>query len=272
MCAKQRSRPRSFSHFTEELQARGRYTFTKEETIAALHISDNAFHKAAHRLVQEKRIMRIVNKFYAVIPFEYQLSKGMPPTHYIDSLMKFRQQPYYVAVLSAAALHGAAHQSPQELQVVTSRPLPTIRAGRARIHFLTKGKFAETLKQALKTPTGYIQVSTPEATALDLLRYPRVAGGLNNIATVLTELSEVINPKKLAQIAIHCETSYIQRLGYLLDWVGAKKLTPSLITCLKKKRWDYVPLHHASNKEINKSSERNQKWRVVVNETVEADI
>lgn len=237
--------------------------------MAALHISDNAFHKAAHRLVHEKRLMRVVNEFYAAIPAEYRPGGSIPSTYYIDALMKFRQQPYYVGVLSAASLHGAAHQAPQELQVVTSAPLPMIRAPRTRIRFLTKRNLADTPMQQMKTPAGYIAVSTPEATAFDLLRYPRAAAGLNNIATVLTELSEVIKPEKLGKVAATAEASYVQRLGYLMDLVGAEKLTRALADCLAKQRWDYVPLRPGWKSE---SPKRDSKWRVIVNETVEADI
>ena len=264
-----RARPRTLARFAEDLQGHGRLTFTKQEAIAALHISDNAFHKAAHRLIREKCIARIVNEFYSVIPAEYRPSGGVPATHYIDALMKFRQQPYYIGVLSAASLHGAAHQAPQELQVVTTKPLPTIRAKRTRIRFLTKHGLADTPVQPIKAPTGYIQVSTPEATAFDLLRYPRAAGGLNNIATVLTELSEVIDPQKLAQVAAATQPTYVQRLGYLMDQFGAEKLTGALIDCLKKQRWDYVPLRPAWEIE---SPRRDPKWRVIVNETVESDL
>ena len=265
----ERVRPRSFARFTEDLQGHGHYTFTKQEAITSLHISDNAFHKAAHRLIREKSVIRVVNEFYAVVPAEYRASGGLPATHYIDALMKFRQQPYYVGVLSAAALHGAAHQATQELQVVTTKPMPMIRAGRTRIRFLTKHRLAETPVQPVKTPSGYIQVSTPEATAIDLLLYPRIAGGLNNIATVLTELSEVIDPEMLARIAASTKASYIQRLGYLMDQVGAEKLTGSLTRCLKKQRWDYIPLRPGWK---SSSIKRDSKWRVIVNEIVEADI
>lgn len=267
--ATERVSPRSLARFTEDLQGRGRYTFTKQEAVAALHISDNAFHKAAHRLIREKRLMRVVNEFYAAIPAEYRPGGSIPATYYIDALMKFRQQPYYVGVLSAASLHGAAHQAPQEYQIVTSAPLPMIRAPRTRIRFLTKQNIADTPVQQMKTPAGYISVSTPEATAFDLLRYPRAAAGLNNIATILTELSEVIDPKKLTMLAEKTESSYVQRLGYLMDQVGAEKLTSSLAGCLAKQRWDYVSLRPGWKSE---SPKRDSKWRVIVNETVEADI
>ena len=265
----ERSKPRFFSHYIEDLQAHGRYTFTLEEAIRALDISENAFRKAIQRLTQEKRLMRIVNEFYAIIPFEYKLSDGIPATHYLDELMKFKKRSYYVGILSAAELHGAAHQSPQELQVITSQPMPTIKVGRSRIRFFTKSAFSETPVQPIKTPSGYIQVSTPESTALDLLRYPTPAGGLNNIATVLTELSEKIDSKKLARAASFFENCYIQRLGFLLDLLDQKKLTQNLTPYLENTRWDYVRLRAASK---SKSSIKNVKWKVIVNEKVESDL
>ena len=44
--------------------------------------------------------------------------------------------------------------------------------------------------QQIKGVTGYIPVSTPEATATDLIVYARQAGGLDRVLTVLQELAE----------------------------------------------------------------------------------
>jgi hypothetical protein len=48
---------------------------------------------------------------------------------------------------------------------------------------------------------GTILVSTPEATAIDLVGYQHHAGGLDQVATILSELVENINPEKLAAAA-----------------------------------------------------------------------
>ncbi len=143
--------------FAEDLQSQGRYWFTKVEALKALRVTAPAFHKATHRLIQQTKLTRIRNGFYVIVPVEYRRSKGLPATYYIDSLMKFMKQPYYVGVLSAAALHGAAHQSPQELQIVTSRPIPLIEIGQTRIRFITKKEVGKTPVQQVKTLTGYIQ-------------------------------------------------------------------------------------------------------------------
>ena len=98
------------------------------------------------------------------------------------------KQRYYVGLLSAAALHGAAHQAPHEFQVVTDKPTRAMVLGNARIFFITKKGMANTPTVPIKTPTGDVRVSTPEATALDLVRYPQHAGSLSNVATVLADL------------------------------------------------------------------------------------
>jgi predicted transcriptional regulator of viral defense system len=260
----------SLAHFTEDLQGHGRYTFTKKEALEKLGISDNAFRRAVFRLTHKKRLMRAANQFYIIIPFEYRLSEGLPPTSYIDSLMKFREQPYYVGVLSAAALHGAAHQTPQELQVITSDPLPLLKLGRGRIRFLVKRRIQEAPLQGMKTPTGLIQVSTPEVTAFDLLMYPKAAGHLNNIATVLSELAEKIDPEKLKDAAqLGFDLSLVQRLGYLLDQFTEQKPTEALHRWLTQQKTEYVLLR-PSQKDCLKN--RNKKWHVIVNEEVEPDV
>jgi hypothetical protein len=77
--------------------------------------------------------------------------------------------------------------------------------------------------QSLNTPRGTLLVSTPEATALDLVGYPHQAGGLNQVATVLSELAERIDPIKLAAAAAAAPVPWAQRLGYLFERVEASE-------------------------------------------------
>jgi predicted transcriptional regulator of viral defense system len=65
--------------------------------------------------------------FYVIVPLEYASSGILPPEWFIDELMKFLRQPYYVGLLSAAAIHGAAHQQPQEFHVVIPEALRSIK-------------------------------------------------------------------------------------------------------------------------------------------------
>jgi hypothetical protein len=56
-----------------------------------------------------------------VVPPEYREAGCPPASWFIHDLMRFLGQPYYVALLTAAAIHGAAHQQRS----------PRTRAGRA---------------------------------------------------------------------------------------------------------------------------------------------
>jgi len=55
--------------------------------------------------------------------------------------------------------------------------------------------------QSFNTPRGTIRVSTPEATAFDLVGYADQLGGLDQVAMVLGELGEALDPDKLAAVA-----------------------------------------------------------------------
>jgi len=256
-------------NYIEELQSQGRLVFTSDEAQKKLGDSPNAFIKASLRLIRKDKLFRPTTGFYVIIPGEYRNGKSVPPEWYIDALMNFHGLPYYVGGLSAAAFHGAAHQAPQELQVITTKPLRPIIAHRTRIRFLTKKNISETPVQEMKTHTGYFKVSTPEATAFDLVRYYRRVGFLNNVATVLEELSKSIDPKKLVGAAkAEGEITHAQRLGYLLDQYGKKTASVELRKWAKDRITKFVPLRPSWDGEV---LARDENWRVVVNDDVEPD-
>lgn len=61
--------------------------------------------------------------FYVVVPEEYRLWKAVPQEVYLDMMMQYMGRTYYVALLSAAERHGAAHQAPMESQVMVEPPV-----------------------------------------------------------------------------------------------------------------------------------------------------
>lgn len=123
-----------------------------------------------------------------------------------------------MGLLTAAQYHGAAHQRPQQFQVFLEKRRLPLACGRIRVAFLIRKRLREVPVQVLNTPRGTLLVSTPEATALDLVGYQHQAGGLNQVATVLVELAEKLDPAKLAAVA--APVPWAQRLGYLLEQVG----------------------------------------------------
>jgi predicted transcriptional regulator of viral defense system len=260
---------RRLGAYVDGLQASGRYTFRREEAQRALRVSTPAFRKAAWRLLGKGRLLMPRRGFLVIVPMEYRTAGGPPPSWFIDDLMRFHEHPYYIGGLSAAALHGAAHHQPMEFQVVSDIPFRPIRCGRARIRFFSKKHLVPTPTADVKTPTGTMKVSTPEATALDLLRYVHGAGGLGNVATVLSELAEVIRPDALTGVAKReAEPAYVQRLGYLLDLVGAGNKAKALGKWISEKEPTPVPL---SPGKPSRGFPLDSRWRVIINEKIEAE-
>lgn len=260
---------KTLHEWIDALQASGRYVFLRAEAVTQTGCSPDSIKKALQRLAKRRRVAKIKDYFYVVVPLEY-LSAGCPPASwFIQDLMAAMRQPYYVGLLSAAGLHGASHQQPQEFQVVTDRPVRHLRAGRGRIHFFVKKGIDRTPVMDMQTPTGAMRVSTPEATAVDLVRYARAAGYLQNVATVLSELAGALDARRLAGAANRAgDIPTTQRLGYLLDQVGARRVAASLAKRIKQLQPRPVllqPGRTARDKDVN------ERWRVIVNETVEAE-
>ncbi|MBN1426017.1 type IV toxin-antitoxin system AbiEi family antitoxin [Candidatus Fermentibacteria bacterium] len=268
-------RERSPSHqtlrdFVDALQAEGRYTFDRAEAMAVLKVSSPVLKKAMTRLVAKRRIAVPTRGFFVIVPLEYRAAGAPPASWFIDDLMRHLGKPYYVGVLSAAGLHGAAHQQPQEFQVVTAVSRRSAVAGRSRIRFFGKRHVEHTPTAVLKSETGTMRVSTPEATAIDLLRYLSSAGGLGNVATVLAELAERIDPALLAQAAADDgEFACAQRLGYILDAVDSGDRAEELAKLVANADPRRIPLVPGLP---TRGCPVDRRWHLILNERVEADL
>lgn len=260
----QEASPRTLSEYVDRLQQSGQYSFSRRQALRRLGISPAAFKRAAQRLLLQGRLAAPRRGFFVIVPLEYKLAGSPPPSWFIDQLMRYHAQPYYTGLLSAAALHGAAHQQPQEFQVITSAQLRPAAAGRSRIRFLMKKRIESTPTTSVKTQTGWMRVATPEATAVDLVRYPGRAGGWSNLAEVLAELAEALDPHRLALAAQQeADLAAAQRLGFLLDHVGASSKTGPLAAWVKQARPRRVALR--PDREA-RGAPKNPRWQVLVNE------
>jgi predicted transcriptional regulator of viral defense system len=259
----------------DDQQKRGRITFSLQEVLEQFHtISVQGVRNALNRLVKKSEITPILQGFYAVIPVGYALRGMVPPTLYIDDLMKHLNRTYYVALLNAAVFYGAAHQQPQTFSVVISYPTlrDTTRKGNRIAFTATRKTIPQTWLKLFRTEYGDIQVSKPELTAADLITFQKEVGGLNRACTVLYELSESIDFEKLDSTFFdYVPTSSIQRLGYLLE----NELEQSdLAEILFKKsqkfgcKFQRIPLKYSKQ---TKDCETNAKWKIIINETIEID-
>lgn len=269
MHTKQHQDPESLAKLVDELQAGGRYTLTRDEAIASLGITDTALTKAVQRLIAKNRLAVPRRGFYVIVPIEYRQAGAPPPDWYIRDLMAFSDRPYYVGLLSAASLHGAAHQQPQEFQVITDGQLRSVEAGRGRIRFFKKRGLESTPVLDVKTETGLMRVSTPEATALDLLRYRGAAGHIGHVVSVLAELAEKMDPVKTVEAAkLDGSLPNVQRLGFLLDLVGAGEVSSALAEWIAERGHRYVALRPDRPSD---AASKDSRWRLLINEKIEVE-
>jgi predicted transcriptional regulator of viral defense system len=254
--------------YLDVLMVSGRYAFTSSEAKEALKASPAAAKMALARLAKQGLIASPARGFYVIVPPEYRSLGCLPADQFIPALMAHRHQSYYVAVLSAAQYHGAAHHRPQEFQVMLERPRRPIVCGKVRVNFFVKSDLESTPTQEFNTPRGKIIASTPEATALDLVGYQENAGGLDNVATIISELATKLEPKKLALAAKHFPMPWAQRLGYLLSSLGHQSKANQLKELVKNESPQFVSLLPGM---LGSDIGKDQNWRLNVNTTIEAE-
>jgi predicted transcriptional regulator of viral defense system len=253
-------------NFIKSLRARGKRCFTTDEAQATLGIARNAVNNALYRLNKKGDVVSPARNLYLIVPPEYQILGCLPPDHFIPLLMEHWKIPYYVGLLSAAAYHGAAHQQPQVFQVITEKQYRSIHCGNVRVQFIKKKDLGNGITQKITVPTGYLTISTPEMTAMDMLAYTQQSGGLNHIATILTELVDVIDGTKLLKLAKQSPTiAWVQRLGYLLEVIEPENLEQrNMIVALLR--------NYVREKKPQTGFPRHPDWNVAINTEVESDI
>jgi predicted transcriptional regulator of viral defense system len=212
----------------DTLSAHGRSSFTKIEALDALGVTPVALKLSLLRQTKAGILAKPKSGFYVIVDPPHRALGCLPPEWIIAHLMAYMKLPYYVGGLSAAANHGASHHAVQELQVVVPNVrtgLRSIVCGKVRIRFMRKAAFKSAVSNDFKTPTGNIKVSDPETTAWDLVFFSKSTGGLDNVTTVLKDLAEAMDEKKLKQtIAAHGDHLTARRLGYILQFLGLKEL------------------------------------------------
>jgi predicted transcriptional regulator of viral defense system len=270
-------RTAALSSYLNRLLSGGRVVFGRDEAQKALGVSAGAFLDAAERQQRKHHLVSPRRGFYVIVPPQYLAWGAPPPPWYIDDLMRHEGHPYYVGLLKAAELHGAAHQAVMEFQVVTNKRLPQLRVGRSSIAFYYRKDLAAVSAdiEDRKTDTGRMKVSSPELTVFDLVRYPHAAGGLDNIATVIADLADHLNAGKLATLSAAYERSVSQRVGYLLETFGRSERAEALHGTLTKSPalpWIELEPSQASDADLApEPQERNERWHVIVRRLPEKD-
>jgi len=267
---------RKISQWIDNLPKLGKTVFSKREIITLFpDMSKNNIRNSLYRLSKKRKIQSVWRDFYTVILPEYGLKGIAPPLEYINQLMDFLNKGYYVALLSAAKLQGAAHQTTMEFFVITnSRILRDKQKEDIKINFVTKKNIPTKYISQIMVNSGYVNVSCPELTAFDLIIYEKNIGGINRVATVISELGETLNFEKIdVDFLKSINVAIIQRFGYLLDLLEFEKLANVLYQKSKEAglKFRKYPLSVLSEKKNYCDFQINNKWKIIVNEEIEID-
>jgi predicted transcriptional regulator of viral defense system len=258
----------SASAFITDLASRGRYYFSTEEIRKALGVSPVAVRAALRRLKRRGEIADPYRGFHVIVPPEYRRLGCLPAEQFIPQLMESLGEIYYVTLLSAAELHGAAHHRPQAFQVMRATNHKPIACGQVRVQFIARRDLAGTPIVEKNSPRGRMRVASPEATALELVGYAAHAGGLDNVASVLVDLAEAIEAPKLLEAAQLCPTAWVQRLGYLLELIEREELASTLVDHLREHT--VVEARLVRSRSAARAA-RSKRWKLAVNASVEPD-
>ena len=249
-------------------------SFSVEEIKQEFHnYSEQVIRNELFRLSSHGILYPAYRGFYVIIPPQYAAKRIVPPQYYIDQLMSYLKKPYYISLLNAAEILGAAHQRPQRFSVTTIFPKSSVSSSKNNTLVWTYRKeIPSDFLLSKNSETGVIHYSNVELTTIDIVQYEQYIGGLSRAATILEELAETMDVRNASRnLFRHTSISTIQRLGYILEEVlGQKEIAEVLHTelMLYANRFRYVPLK--TNRSDN-NAEKNTRWKVNINSIIEVD-
>lgn len=254
-------------------EQRGHVTFAVSELQEVFaDRSSKGIKTELRRLTLRGRIVSVFRGFYVIIPVQYQLKRIVPPSYYVDELMRYVGKPYYVSLLSAAALHGATHQRSMQYQIMTVAP--RLKKGTAKhplLNWCYRPVIPESLLVIKNAEMGILRVSNPELTAVDLIQFADYVGGYQRAATVLAELVEAIDIRRMEAVIPYTKASTIQRFGYILEFVlGESEMADQLYATLKK----HFPKRHSycmSTTQAPSEESLPNRWYINMNIEIEID-
>lgn len=256
--------------FVEMRASQGRVLFSLVDLCASTGLSGPAARAQLRRLPQVVRVAPRGDLFLYVAP-EHRLVGAPPYGWWLDACFAHWKEPYYVGLLSAAALLGASHQAVQVVQVVvsTAHPRRELRIGRLRIKFFQRKDVAEVPVFEPSPAHAPLRVSTAGATMLDVVRYAKRLGGIGRACEVVEELVPVTKKSSLreALAAGFVEASAVQRLGLILDGMGADGLANVAENWLSGRRLAVVLLDPGQG--ASEAGDAAEPWMVIPNVKLE---
>ena len=211
--------------FVDSMVSSGRAAFSLDDLMKQTGLSPVA---AKYQLLRLRgKVIKISRRqpFFLIVGPEHRAMGSPPVAGWLQDYFNWLGRPYYLALQSAASVLGSNPQALQVTQVMTDRPCRAIKVGRIQVRFFVKRGIEGTPTQQMERAVAPLCISTPEATAFDLIRYATSIGGIERAAETIRPLLPTLRVRELKQVLqAENEPATAQRLGFVLEAAGSKKL------------------------------------------------
>jgi len=223
-------------NFCDARLAKGRVTLALSELVKESGLSAVAAKRQLSRLRGKAVKISPRQQFYLIVSPEHRSIGAPPPDWWLQEYFDWLGRPYYLALLSAASLYGSNPQALQITQVMTDKPLRPIKVGRIQVRFSVKRGIERTPTQQPAGAVAPLCVSTPEATAYDLIRYATSIGGIERAAETIRPLLPLLRSREVKRVLdAENEPVVVQRLGFVIEALGDKSLAKTIRDWLPNK-------------------------------------
>ncbi len=247
--------------FVENRLRQGFASFALSELCQKSGLSELAARRQLQRI--GSRVVKVPRKdFFLIVNPEHQEMGAPPPSWWLDDYFRWLNHPYYLALQSAAAVHGAEPQAVQRTQVMVDYPRKDVEIGRVNLQFFLKRSASQTPTQMQAGARAPLKVSTPASTILDLIRYAPRIGGLSRAWETASPLLNQVSVKSLRDaLEAEDEPALGQRLGYLLE-ERRHRLAEMVVQWLPSSPpWALLAVGMPSSA----SNPRIERWRLIKN-------
>jgi len=262
----------TIANYIKQLLSYEEYSFSYYELIANIQKSEMSIKSELSRLISKNEIVNLRKGFYLILTPRYSSLHKLPIQLYCEKLFKYLDRNYYIALFSAAKIHGASHQQIHRDYIIVEKPkFKDIKKSTLDIRFFTTSNWTNKNIQIRKSDAGIYKLSSPALTIIDLIHYQTKLGGINRILSVVEELSEELTESDLAELLNwYPNKSALQRFGFLLEELGVcEELQELIFHNLQTTNFFPILLIPKFNE---KAGAVKNKWKVAVNTKLESDI
>lgn len=207
------------AHLVDWLLERGVSVVSTDQVAGLLGVERKFVRQYLAPLRQKRSIASPARGLWVPVPPDRRSAGAPEPPAYLDAMMRSMGAEYCVGWLTAAAFHGASHQSPQSFQVATSRHIDSRFVGSTSLNFMERSYVSEPCFKRRTVSSGTVNVALPGVVMLMVAQDQLESGGIDNAATVILELADE-HPRvceEILSVANEFPSSAMRRVGWILD-------------------------------------------------------